>query len=138
MGELWAIIQAHLDRYGVTDAAFARRAGAPAQTLNGWKIRGLRRLPARELLEAVARETDTPYEVVLRAAIADIGYASVTPEGGDGVPARSGPEPESTPASSAAHVPEPEDSTGVASRPAHGLSRSRAEGAGGTRRRGRR
>lgn len=86
MGELWGIIQAHLDRYGVTEAAFARRMGAPAQTLNGWKIQGLRRLPGRGLLEAVARETSTPYAEVLAAALVDIGYMSNAVSGG--------PEPE--------------------------------------------
>lgn len=136
MGELWGIIQAHLDRYGVTDAAFARRMGAPAQTLNGWKNQGLRRLPGRHLLEAVARETSTPYAEVLAAALVDIGYASPTSGADDAEPAR--PEPARAAASSETHVPRPEDRTGVAARPAHGSSRSRVEGAAGTRRRNRR
>lgn len=135
MGELWGIIQAHLDRYGVTDAAFARRMGAPAQTLNGWKNQGLRRLPGRQLLEAVARETSTPYADVLAAALVDIGYASPTGGAGDVDPAR--PEPAAAPPSYETHVPRPEDRTGVAARPAHGSSRSSVEGAAGTRRRNR-
>lgn len=133
MGELWGIIQAHLDRYGVTDAAFARRMGAPAQTLNGWKNQGLRRLPGRQLLEAVARETSTPYADVLAAALVDIGYTSPTSAADDADPVLPGPV--AAPASSETHVPRPEDRTGVAARPAHGSSQSRVEGAAGTRRR---
>ncbi len=74
MSHLWDLIQAHLDEYGVRDAAFARRMGTSAQTLNSWKNRGLKRLPERELLEAVARETRVPYEDVLDAVLIDINY----------------------------------------------------------------
>lgn len=74
MSRLWGIIQTHLDEYGVREAAFARRMGTTPQTLNSWKNRGLRKLPERWLLEAVARETRTPYRDVLAAVIADIGY----------------------------------------------------------------
>jgi hypothetical protein len=136
MGELWRIIQAHLDRYGVREAAFARQIGTVSQTLSSWKHRGLKQLPSKDLLEAVARETTTPYEDVLAAVLVDIGYASVTPESADAAPVRSERKPEPEP--SPAHVPEPEDNTGVATRPAHGPSRSRAEGAADTRRHGRR
>lgn len=93
MSHLWDLIQAHLDEYGVRDAAFARRMGTSAQTLNSWKNRGLKRLPERELLEAVARETRVPYEDVLDAVLIDINYkdeevgrhgdaAPMTPAGG--------------------------------------------------------
>lgn len=74
VSELWAIIQAHLDEYGVREAAFARRMGTKPQTLSSWKHRGLKELPERRLLEAVAREARQPYETVLRAVLADIGY----------------------------------------------------------------
>lgn len=77
-GELWSIIQAHLDRYGVYEAVFARRMGTKPQTINTWKNLGVKRLPERRLLEGVARETRTPYELVLRAALVDAGY--LTPE----------------------------------------------------------
>lgn len=76
MSRLWAIIQTHLDEYQVREAAFARRMGTSPQTLNSWKIRGLRKLPERWLLEAVARETRTPYRDVLAAVLADIGYGA--------------------------------------------------------------
>lgn len=101
MGEFWGIIQAHLDRYGVREAAFARKIGTVSQTTSNWKHRGLAQLPKRELLEAVARETSTPYEVVLRAVLVDIGY--LTPESA-GVTAPTSPltarvpvEPHATP-----------------------------------------
>lgn len=74
MSHLWDIIQAHLDEYGVREAALARRMGTSAQTLNSWKNRGLKKLPDRWLLEAVARETRTPYDEVLNAVLVDIAY----------------------------------------------------------------
>lgn len=98
MSRLWAIIQAHLDEYGVREAALARRMGTAPQTLSSWKNRGLKNLPARWLLEAVARETGTAYDAVLDAVLVDINYrkesessgdtASTTPAGGD--PAKQG------------------------------------------------
>lgn len=83
MGHLWSIIQDHLDRYGVREAAFARRLGTAPQTLNSWKKRGLRQLPDRSLLEAVARETGTPYDEVLDAVLRDIGYKDDAPAKSD-------------------------------------------------------
>lgn len=103
MGELWSIIQGHLDLYGVREAAFARRMGTGPQTINAWKVRGLKRLPERHLLEAVARETGTPYAVVLQAALVDTGYAAtVTPEA-DG--AQRAPRSEQEPAGAARPAP---------------------------------
>jgi hypothetical protein len=130
MGEFWGIIQAHLDRYGVREAAFARKIGTVSQTTSNWKHRGLAQLPKRELLEAVARETSTPYEVVLGAVLVDIGYLTSEP-GGD-APTAPSAQP-SAPDLSEVHAPRPEDSSGVASRSAHAPSRSRVAGGKGTR-----
>jgi hypothetical protein len=131
-GELWGIIQEHLDRYGVREAAFARRMGTSPQTINTWKVHGLKRLPERWLLEAVARETGTPYSGVLYAALVDTGYAAaVTLETSDGHPS-GGPTPAHEPDLSEVHQPRPEDNRGVASRPAHAPSRSRVVGGRGT------
>lgn len=58
--------------------------------------------------------------------------ASATPAGSESEP---GPDPAPAPPSSETHVPRPEDNRGVASRPAHGPSRSHAGDAAGTRRR---
>lgn len=133
MGELVAIIQGHLDRYGVTEATFARRMGVNPQTINAWRTRGgLKRLPERRILEAVANETRTPYEAVLRAALLDTRYLdAVTPEtdGEAQLPFVPAPEPDL----SEVHRPRPEDNPGVASRPAHAPSRSRVVGGRGTR-----
>lgn len=75
MSELWKLIQAHLDEFGVREAALARRMGTAPQTLNSWKKRGMRQLPTRELIEALAREIRQPYAVVLRAILVDLQYA---------------------------------------------------------------
>ena len=74
MGELYAIAQRHMDAYGIRAAALARRMGTSAQTLDAWKNRGVKALPARRHLEALARETRTPYGDVLTAALRDAGY----------------------------------------------------------------
>lgn len=132
MGELYGIIQRHLDRYGVREAALARLMGTSSQTVNSWKTRGVRQLPTRPLLEAVARETRTPYEVVLRAALLDTGYlqAEVTPESADAEQPAPAPAQEDF---SELHQPRPEDNRGVASRPAHAPARPRVAGGRGTR-----
>ena len=82
MGKLYDVAQRHMDEYGVRAAALARRMGTSPQTLDGWKHRGLRRLPEKWLLVALARETRTPYVDVLDAALHDIAYL---PEESDGV-----------------------------------------------------
>lgn len=74
MGNLWRIVQDHLDDVRVTEARFAERIGTGAQTVNSWKKRGVRRLPAQDLLAAVARETGADYMAVLMAALHDSGY----------------------------------------------------------------
>jgi transcriptional regulator with XRE-family HTH domain len=91
MGELWKIIQAHLDKYGVREAEFARRMGSSPQTLNSWKNRGLKNLPSKALLAAVAEQAHVPYGLVLNAALHDIGYIG-------GHPAMSGQFPIPQPA----------------------------------------
>lgn len=131
-GELWSIIQAHLDRYGVYEAVFARRMGTKPQTINTWKNLGVKRLPERWLLEAVAREARTPYEDVLRAALLDTGYLDRVTPGIDGE-APHLPDLAPEPDASEVHRPRPEDNSGVASRPAHAPSRSHVAGGRGTR-----
>lgn len=72
MPELMGIIQAHLDRYGVTRAEFARRAGTSPQTVQNWKDRAT--LPRPDILHGVAEVVDAPYLIVLDAALVDAGY----------------------------------------------------------------
>lgn len=81
MGYLYDIAQRHLDAYGVRAAALAKRMGTAPQTLDSWKHRGLKELPDQWLLEALARETRTPYGDVLTAVLRDIDYL---PKGSDG------------------------------------------------------
>ena len=72
-GELMALIQEHLDKYGVKRAEFARRAGTTPQTVQNWIDRPTT-LPRREHLEGVANVIGVPYAVVLAAALKDAGY----------------------------------------------------------------
>lgn len=133
MSQLHDIIQRHMDEFGVREAALARRMGTASQTINSWKTRGVKQLPARWLLEAVARETRTPYADVLQAALVDTGYAAeITPETPDGSP-NGVPAPAPAPDFSELHQPRPEDNRGVASRPAHAPARPRVAGGRGTR-----
>jgi transcriptional regulator with XRE-family HTH domain len=74
VGELMKLIQAHLDRYGVSRAEFARRAGTTPQTVQNWKDRP-RTLPKAHHLRGVANVIGLPYETVLKAAMIDAGYS---------------------------------------------------------------
>lgn len=76
VSELMKIVQAHLDKYGVKEAEFARRIGTSPQTVSNWKTRG-NTLPSRRLLDGVAAVTGQPYLRVLDAALIDAGYQSV-------------------------------------------------------------
>lgn len=73
MTELMRLIEAHLDHYGVTRAAFARKCGTNPQTVQNWKARPTT-LPQPHHLKAVADVIGLPYEVVLGAALVDAGY----------------------------------------------------------------
>ncbi|QCW22228.1 immunity repressor [Gordonia phage ThankyouJordi] len=74
MSELLKIVQDHLDKTGVSEAEFSRRIGAAPQTVNAWRQRGIRALPAAQHLRGVATVTAVAYEEVLRAALLDTGY----------------------------------------------------------------
>lgn len=67
------MIQAHLDRYGLTRAEFARRAGTSPQTVHNWEHR-MRTIPGADHLKGVAEVLDAPYLIVLDAALVDGGY----------------------------------------------------------------
>jgi hypothetical protein len=133
MGELWGIIQRYLDRHATREAAFARQVGTTSQNLSWWKQNGLRRLPKKDLLAAVARQTGVPYETVLRAALTDAGYLDPVTPAPDGDAPAPATAPGPSPDLSEVHAPRPEDNSGVASRPAHAPSRSRVAGGRGTR-----
>lgn len=84
MSNLYAIIEAHYEKYGVRPAEIARRMGTSPQTISSWKNRGLKHLPDKRLLEALSRVTGTPWEIVRDAALSDIGYLKEGEEHGDG------------------------------------------------------
>jgi transcriptional regulator with XRE-family HTH domain len=73
MTELMRLIQAHIDRYGVTRATVARRAGMSPQTVQNWRDE-IRALPDAQHLRAIAEVIGVPYTVVLDAALTDCGY----------------------------------------------------------------
>jgi hypothetical protein len=74
VSELYSIVQKHMDNFGPSASEIARRIGAAPQTVSSWKARGLRGLPEKRLLVALARLTHTPYGDVLTAALRDCGY----------------------------------------------------------------
>lgn len=74
MRELIRIVQAHMDKYGVSEAEVARRIGAQPQTVNTWRNGEMKRLPQQHYLQALAELTKTPYPTVLSAALLDTGY----------------------------------------------------------------
>lgn len=61
----------------ISDAEIARRAGMTPANLSQWRSNGLRELPARTRLDALASTIGRPYREVLDAALADTGYADV-------------------------------------------------------------
>ena len=74
MGQLWDIIQAHIDHspYPPSERQVATRLGVAPNALSNWK--NLRRLPQPENLLRISSLTGTPYRVVLNAALHDAGY----------------------------------------------------------------
>jgi transcriptional regulator with XRE-family HTH domain len=80
-GNVWRLVQAHIDSYGVREAELARRVGTSPQTLNSWKIRGIRDVPSTAILRKLAAEIRQPYLLVLTAAMLDADR--VTPEEAD-------------------------------------------------------
>ncbi|SBS76645.1 Helix-turn-helix protein [uncultured Mycobacterium sp.] len=67
-----------IDRYksahGVSEAELARRIGVTRENLRKWRTNGVRRLPERANLVAVARVIGRAYRDVLSAALFDTGY----------------------------------------------------------------
>lgn len=121
MGYLYDIAQRHLDAYGVRAAALAKRMGTAPQTLDSWKNRGLKELPDQWLLEALARETRTPYGDVLTAVLRDIGYLPGESEGRGQRPAANSPaggSPAKVTEATAETVTEPKRAAGLRRSPA--------------------
>jgi hypothetical protein len=72
------LIDRYKNAHGVSDAELARRIGITPENLRLWRINGLRRLPERSNLAAVARIIGQPYRQVLSAALFDTGYLAAT------------------------------------------------------------
>lgn len=74
MGQLWDLIQEHIDSqpYPPSERQIARKLGVSQTTLANWRTP--RRLVAKEHLVAIAALTRVPYRRVLDALLADIDY----------------------------------------------------------------
>lgn len=70
---LIAIVQAHMDRHGMSEAAVARSIGTSRATVNTWRNGQIKRLPQREYLDRLAALTGVDYCDVLVAALTDTG-----------------------------------------------------------------
>lgn len=78
MAHLLALIDAYKDTHGhPSDSSIARAIGAAPQTISSWRTRGIKGLPDRELLKALAAFMHLDYRtVVLDAVLRDIGWVS--------------------------------------------------------------
>lgn len=98
VGQLIGLIQAHLDKYGVTRSEFARRAGTTPQTVQNWWDKPTT-FPRPEHLKGVAEVIGVPYLLVLEAALVDAGYRELTAdEAEEDAPPPSLNDPEPRPA----------------------------------------
>ena len=71
---LMGLIDAYAARWGLSDADVARRIAIAPTTLLDWRRRGVRQLPDRAVLEAIAATLGIDYERVLQAVLADTGH----------------------------------------------------------------
>ncbi|CAN5314923.1 hypothetical protein BH09ACT8_BH09ACT8_66540 [soil metagenome] len=71
------LIDRYRNAHGVSEAELARRIGVTRENLRRWRTNGVRRLPERANLVAVARVIGSAYRDVLSAALLDTGYLTV-------------------------------------------------------------
>ena len=75
MSRLVDLIDDYKDRHGQpSDASIARAIGIAPQTLNSWRKRGIRELPAAETLRRLAGFIGVADDVTFYAAGVDAGY----------------------------------------------------------------
>lgn len=115
MSHLLAIIDEYKDAHGgPSDSSIARAIGAAPQTISSWRHRGIRQLPDRELLMALARLTRRNYATeVIPAVMRDIGYLPEESDGDDGL--RAAPTSNVTALSEADHKVAGDDLAGLPS-----------------------
>lgn len=82
MSRLIALIDEYKEAHGQpSDSSIARAIGSAPQTISSWRKRGLRGLPDRKILEALAEFMHVDYnDVVLPAVLVDIGWADAPKE----------------------------------------------------------
>lgn len=80
MSQLIRLIDAHRAANGMpSEASIARAIGVAPQTLNSWRNRGIRELPSRDTLKALAQLLRVDFEsTVLKAALVDTGWVVPT------------------------------------------------------------
>lgn len=78
MSQLIQIVDEYKDAHGgPSDSSIARAIGVAPQTISSWRRRGIRQLPDRETLKALAKLTGRDYAAeVIPALLHDIGYLS--------------------------------------------------------------
>lgn len=80
MGHLIRLIDHYRDNHGQpSEASIGRAIGVSGKTINAWRNRGVRQLPEKETLRALAEFLNVPYQTVLLAAAADAGYIDADP-----------------------------------------------------------
>ena len=81
MSELVGIIDEYRDRHGQpSEASVARAIKVSPGAVNAWRNRGIRELPDRRTLLAIAELTGRSYEdEVLPAVLRDVGYLKPVP-----------------------------------------------------------
>lgn len=80
MSRLVALVDDYKDRHGQpSDASIARAVGIAPQTLNSWRKRGIRELPAAETLRRLAALLGVDEKVTFYAAGVDAGYIHEAP-----------------------------------------------------------
>ena len=88
MSRLLKLVDEYKDAHGApSDSSIARAIGVAPQTVSSWRKRGIKQLPERDTLLALARLLQVDYEsVVLRAVLLDIGWLEESDGDGNAPP----------------------------------------------------
>lgn len=80
IGEL---IEAYQDKHGASDRALALRVNVTPTLIGRWKRGDFVQLPEKARIEALARQIDKDYGLVLEAFLRDVGYLHEESDGDD-------------------------------------------------------